>query len=516
MIFFDVRRFLGNETWLKRMIFAEPMETAFTPAQLRERRWLSIAFYRGWPGVEQVVLQRRPATNEEVKEQMSQIEAILTSLALEHAHDLESSGTQPSAVDLRCLLALRHSESGQHHEDDTYRGKPMALWMAELSTGERTTAEAEPENPEHDTVRKPDASVKETSAMEPRRLRARFATGWSAPREGGKKRDTDFYEFPINASGKVSKFTPAGVQTTFASSRFETVLEIPRSLPDGSHYSPDWRSQAAESYVGAILASADAPATLAEIQRTEKDPYVRQWVRFRHTGRCVAQGRFRYAAECAARNDATGASSLIKTLLIADRTYEEIAEELGTTRENIVAFAMIYFDVRRFLGNETWLQRMIFAEPMGSAFTPTQLRERRWLSLAFHRGWPGVQQVVLQRRLATNEEVQEQMLQIKAILTSLALEHAHDLESSGTQPSAVDLRCFLALRHSESGQHREDERYGHKARVAWLRKLLDVAKKAAEAEPENPQYEGLRNLFASIEETSTVAPRRLRTRFATD
>jgi hypothetical protein len=306
------------------------------------------------------------------------------------------------------------------------------------------------------------------------------------------------------------------VQTAFASSRFETVSEIPRSLADAPHYSPDWRAQAAESYLGAILASADAPATLAEIQRTEKDPYVRQWVCFRHTGRCVAQGRFKYAAECAARNDATGAASLIKTMLVADRTYEEIAEELTTTRENIVAFAMIFFDVRRFLANETLLQRIIFAQPIDSTSTAAQQREHRWLAIAFHEGWRGVEQVVLQRRPATNEEVQEQVLQIQAILTSRALEHAHHLQSSGTPPSAVDLRCLLAVRRSKSRQPHEDPRYGLEAQRAWIGKLVNIAKKKAEAEPENPKYDKWRKLFASVEETSTVAPRRLRTRFATD
>ena len=177
---------------------------------------------------------------------------------------------------------------------------------------------------------------------------------------------------------------------------------------------------------------------------------------------------------------------------------------------------MIFFDVRRFLANETWLQRMFFAERMDSAFTPTQLQERRWLSIAVHRGWPGVEQVVLQRRVATDEQVQQQMLQLRAILTSLALEHAHDLESSGTQPSAVDLRCLLALRHSESGQHHEDPRYGPEARSAWVRQVWDVAKTTAEAEPENPEHDELRKFLASIEKTSTEAPRRLRTRFATD
>ncbi len=295
---------------------------------------------------------------------------------------------------------------------------------------------------------------------------------------------------------------------------FETVSEIPRSLADAPDYPPDWRSQTAELYVGAVLASTDAQATLTEIQRTERDPYVRQWVIFRYKGRCVAQERFNYAAGCAARNDATGAASLIKTLLIADRTYEEIAEELGTTRENIVAFAMIFFDVRRFLANETWLRRLIFAEPVDSALTPTELRERRWLSIAFHRGWPGVEQVVLQRRLATAEEVQEQMLQVEAILTSRALEHAHDLESSGTPPSAGDLRCLLALRHSESVPH-QDERYGAKAWTAWIGQLLDIMEKKVEADPENPEYDELRKVFASVEETSTVAPLRLRNRFAT-
>jgi hypothetical protein len=291
------------------------------------------------------------------------------------------------------------------------------------------------------------------------------------------------------------------------------VAQIPRSLVDAPDYPPDWRWQTAELYQGMILASDYALPALADILRTEKDPYVRQLTRFRFTGRCVAAARFKYAVECVARNDATSASSLIKALLVADRTYEEIAEELGTARENIVAFAMIFFDIRRYLANETWLRRMVFAKSVGSNHTAAELQERRWLSIAVHRGWPGVEQVVLQRRAVTAEEVKEQTLQVKAILTSRALEHAHYLESSGTPPSAHDLHCLLALRQSESLQQ-DDDRYGGKARSAWIGGVLNTLKTKAETERDNPEYDGLREMFDSLEKAPTEAPRRLRSRFA--
>lgn len=43
----------------------------------------------------------------------------------------------------------------------------------------------------------------------------------------------------------------------------QLIAQIPRNLGDTPDYPSDWRWQTAEVYLGAILASADAEATLA-------------------------------------------------------------------------------------------------------------------------------------------------------------------------------------------------------------------------------------------------------------
>jgi len=228
--------------------------------------------------------------------------------------------------------------------------------------------------------------------------------------------------------------------------------EIVRSLADGPDYTPDWRYCVVQNYLTDVMTTACHDARLAEILDTEKDPFIRQFLRFRFNGTAVNAAAFRYAVGCQERNPTTGAASMIKAMLVTGRTSEEIAVELGTQTRNIAAFAKIFFDVRRYLGNKAWLQRVVFSEPPEGMGEAEATRERRWLAAAYHRGWQGVEQVVFHRTTGKVDSVEALSVRLHETLASRALEFALDLETSGVAASETDFRRFLAARNTQSRQ----------------------------------------------------------------
>ena len=228
--------------------------------------------------------------------------------------------------------------------------------------------------------------------------------------------------------------------------------EIVRSLEEGPDHQPDWRNRVVAIYLADIAKAPDGKSRLTEILFTEKDPFVRQFLRFRYDGVSSNLAGFRYAAGCQARNAATGAASMIRAMLVADRTPDEIATELGTTKINIVTFMKVFFDVRRYLDNEVWLRSIALAPPVEGVGEAEALRERRWLGAAYFRGWEGVEQVVFHRVPSTIESIESTSRQLTASLGARALEYVGDLQARGEAPSENDLRRFLAARNVEARQ----------------------------------------------------------------
>jgi len=288
--------------------------------------------------------------------------------------------------------------------------------------------------------------------------------------------------------------------------------EVVRSLEEGPDHQPDWRNRVVENYLGDIAKAQDGKARLSEILFTEKDPFVRQFLRFRFDGRSVNTEAFNYAQGCQTRNRTTGAASIIKAMVLADRTCEEIAEELGTKRMNIVTFEKMFFDVRRYLNNESWLLRVVTVEPTEGMGEAEALREKRWLSAAFHRGWPGVEQVVFHRKPNVGEAVEQLSQQLLASLGSRALEYVEELELSGARPSEEDLRRFLTARNAQSRQPPAAPDSAIKA-SDWVRSLwVTMEEKAMESD--DPELEIYRELKAVREGTAKAPPQRRRRRFA--
>ncbi len=287
--------------------------------------------------------------------------------------------------------------------------------------------------------------------------------------------------------------------------------EVIRSLEEGPDHQPDWRNRVVAIYLADIAKAPDGKSRLTEILFTEKDPFVRQFLRFRYDGVCSNAAGFRYAAGCQARNAARGPASMIRSMLVADRTPTEIAAELGTTRLNIVTFMKVFFDVRRYLDNEVWLQRIAMTPPEGMGDAEA-LRERRWLTAAYQRGWEGVEQVVFHRVPSTVESIEATSRQLAANLGVRALEYVGDLQARGEAPNENDLRRFLAARNVEARQPPREtgKDDGYLKFVTALHDTM-VAKAEQTGDPELAGFLAGKNSDAAPHEEP---PQRLRRRFA--
>ena len=292
------------------------------------------------------------------------------------------------------------------------------------------------------------------------------------------------------------------------------VDNIIRNLADGPDYQPDWRHQVAQAYLTEIASATDPGRRLVELLDGERDPFVRQYLRYRYSGICVKHAAFQYAAGCQARNAATGAASMIRAMLIADRTPEEIAAELGTDRVNIVTFAKVFFDLRRYLDNETILRRIVFADlPEGMADTEA-LRERRWLAAAFHRGFAGVEQVIFHRTPTSPEELERLSIQLHGTLVSRALEYEQDLETRGIAPNEADLSRYLAATATQSRQpERGAQTDQQKTMKTFLQGITGILEKKAEENPEDPNLAAILEIKRARTSAQATTPMRMRKRF---
>jgi hypothetical protein len=92
---------------------------------------------------------------------------------------------------------------------------------------------------------------------------------------------------------------------------------IARSLDEGWHYRPDWRSATVEAY----LVDKQMEQPPLETLKEEEDCFVRQFYLFRRCGRCLEQFAFKWAYACVVNNPATAAASLVKALTVANEKH---------------------------------------------------------------------------------------------------------------------------------------------------------------------------------------------------
>lgn len=231
------------------------------------------------------------------------------------------------------------------------------------------------------------------------------------------------------------------------------IEEIPRTLEAGWDYSPTWRSLVVEKYLVQGAAVEDPLHVLAD----EKDPYVRQFYLLRRTGQCHNREAFLWAHRCHAKNQATGAASLLKALVLAKAPLEAIAKKLHTTRKNVMVFMKLYFDVERYAADREWLASMIFPAG-GDKQDLAGLREQRWLAAAFLNGLDGLERSLSRKIAMTPGERDQLTAEIRGILTVRTHEFVADLQNSCTAPSGDDFDRLVRMLDTTARQPLPDNR----------------------------------------------------------
>jgi hypothetical protein len=139
-------------------------------------------------------------------------------------------------------------------------------------------------------------------------------------------------------------------------------------------------------------------------------------------------------------------------------------------------------------------------------------RERRWLSAAFHRGWPGVEQVVLRRTAHTPEAIETTTRQLEAALAARALEYIEGLEAEGSAPSEADLKRYTAARATGYRQP-EAKTNGTITMQEFLSDFHGEVLKVA-ATSDDPALQEVWRLHQSAASTPPEQPLRRRRRFS--
>jgi hypothetical protein len=216
--------------------------------------------------------------------------------------------------------------------------------------------------------------------------------------------------------------------------------KITRVLEDGLDYRPDWRHLHVQKYLNSIHQSdAKALTRLNEILLEESDPFVRDLLLFHCDRPCGNEESIAYAFNCQRDNSKTRFASVIKAMVIANVSSEAIAYQFGTAKEKIDTFEKLYFDARPYLNHRGWLRGICYPAVKPNALDAEELR---WFAVAFRRGRPGVEEVVLGQVPNSGERTLQSAL---SIALGRVEDHYFDLEASGAQPSEKDIKALVAL-----------------------------------------------------------------------
>lgn len=242
------------------------------------------------------------------------------------------------------------------------------------------------------------------------------------------------------------------------------IVPITRSLEEGSDYSPDWRS----CVVAECLKTHAATGASSEVLlKGERDVGIRQVIRH-HLGSSLIPEAVRYALGCQQHNGMTGIASNIRAMALAGLTYDQMAKEVVTSRRNIFVFCRLYFDIERYINNETWLESLLRRDFCGGE-NQAKSRERRLLKSAFHKGLDGVAHLLSPRQSRTTEEIQELSDQVRYAVAARAMEYIEDLNDGGVPPGPDDFNRHLMVSAAAARNPVSEDR-GHEgmSMVDWL------------------------------------------------
>ncbi len=225
---------------------------------------------------------------------------------------------------------------------------------------------------------------------------------------------------------------------------------IVRSLKEGADYLPHWRFLICEKILRETNLAPDASTARSQILFKEKDPFLRKLLAFQWEGGSGKSRPIEYALRCYRSRNENLTATTISAMVIAGQSPRDIAEEIGTTRANVIAFEKIFFDVRRYLELRPWIKALCF---FPSRMTVLEKGASRWLITACEHGWNGLAYVFSTSRSGTEAVDNYNMKSAgksNSDMISLGLggrlaDFIITLEMEGVKPTAEEMALFCKL-----------------------------------------------------------------------
>ena len=215
---------------------------------------------------------------------------------------------------------------------------------------------------------------------------------------------------------------------------------IIRNLSDGPDYRPDWRFRTVQKYLLQARSTDSFQDSIDAILEQEPDQLVRQLLLFHADRRSEIADRIEYALRCVRNEAETRIAAFIKAMIIAGRSSQQIAKTIGTNSKNISAFEKIFFDVRRYRDNRTWINAI--CSPRLDRTAPASRHwEKRLMSIAFNRGWPGLHDFFRKPSSKIGHLDWDRLIRG---LVARAADFVNELEMEGIPPSDRDLQMLVA------------------------------------------------------------------------
>lgn len=216
-------------------------------------------------------------------------------------------------------------------------------------------------------------------------------------------------------------------------------VTVTRNLADGADYHPDWRHLVFQQHLVQIAQAKDESAALEGALLKEPDHFIGQLLRYHFKRRCKIGRSLHYAVSCRRSEAANRVGSMIEAMVVAERTVEQIAAELGCACSHVIAYEKVYFDVRRYLNLRPVLKNFCYAgrDSGGSS--------RRWLLTAFERGWPALASIVSKSPPGKGPLGKHAVDALLRELLVRCLDMVKIREFEGVAPSEKDLVCLGRL-----------------------------------------------------------------------
>ena len=215
---------------------------------------------------------------------------------------------------------------------------------------------------------------------------------------------------------------------------------IARNLEDGDGYSPDWAWQLVDEYITEIAAADNESAALDEILKDEdNNSIVAQTLLFYFGRECAIARSIRYAISCLQHEPANHTGSRIAAMVIADRTVEQIADQIGSKPEHVAVYEQLCFDIRRYRKHTAWLKNLCYHYQGPKSSEPYVTR---WLTTAYERGWDGLCAMISKSSSPNSSSPSGVDIQreLELMLQARGSDYLKTLDMQGAAPTEADLK----------------------------------------------------------------------------